>query len=129
MSRKIALSFQTRKAHGASGFIYSRESDSAISSGKTKRFIRLYLTAVLLLSLMFTVYIWQSTKMVEVKLRIQQSSKFSEGLEMNNAAIRAEISRLQSLSRIENVAKKELGMVVPKRRYYLPLPIGLLKNQ
>ncbi len=71
---------------------------------------------------MLTVYIWQSTKMVEVKLRIKNEEKVISNTENANADLRAEISKLQSLARIENVAKTELGMVIPRRLIYITMP-------
>lgn len=89
---------------------------------RRRRIIRLYLTAMILLALMFTLYIWQSTKIVEIKLRLQELTRRVEYLETNNAVQRAEISTLQSLTRIEKTAKSELGMVVPKKMLYIPMP-------
>lgn len=89
---------------------------------RRRKIVRLYLTAMLLLSLMFTLYIWQSTKIIEIKFRIQEIGRRVEFLETNNAVQRAEMSTLQSLSRIEKVAKTELGMVVPKKLCYIPMP-------
>jgi len=86
----------------------------------------LYLTAMILLSLMFTLYVWQSTKIVEVKFRLQQLEKKADALETNNSVLKADISRLQSLSRIERVAKQDLGMVVPSRLCYVPIPPHLM---
>ena len=77
---------------------------------------------------MLTVYIWQSTKMVEVKLRIKNIEKDINNLENANADQRAEISKLQSLTRIETVAKNELGMVVPRRIIYITMPEKWLKK-
>lgn len=93
-----------------------------------RRLVRLYLTAILLLSMMFTVYIWQSTKMVEIKFRLAGMSRSIESLETNNDVLRAEISKLQSLSRIEKVARSELGMVVPQKLCYLPMPDIFLRK-
>ncbi len=84
--------------------------------------IRLYLTAILLLGAMFTVYVWQSTKMVEIKLRIKSVEGDINNLENANADLRGEISKLQSLTRIESVAKAELGMVEPARLVYITMP-------
>ena len=89
---------------------------------RRKRIIRLYLTAVVLLGMMFTVYIWQSTKMVEIKLRISKIKRNTQNLQNHNADLRAEISKLQSLSRIESVAKTQLGMIVPKKLCYISMP-------
>jgi len=84
--------------------------------------IRLYLTAILLLGAMFTVYVWQSTKMVEIKLRIKAVEGDINTLENANADLRGEISKLQSLARIEAVAKSDLGMVEATRLVYITMP-------
>ncbi len=104
--------------------VRAQERDVSISEGTARRrqIIRLYLTAILLLSAMLTVYIWQSTKMVEVKLRIKNAEKVISNTENANADLRAEISKLQSLARIETVAKTELGMVIPRRLIYITMP-------
>ena len=99
-----------------------------VSYNRRRKLVRLYLTAMILLSLMFTLYVWQSTKIVEVKLRLQQLEKQADVLDTNNGVLRADISRLQSLSRIERVAKQDLGMVVPRRLCYVPIPPHLLKE-
>jgi len=99
-----------------------RENLSPEISTRRRQIIRLYLTAILLLGAMLTVYIWQSTKMVEIKLRIKNIEKDISNIENSNADLRAEISKLQSLARIEKVAKTELGMVVPSRLIYITMP-------
>ena len=48
-----------------------REEVTPEDIARRRHIIRLYLTAILLLSAMFTLYIWQSTKMVEIKLSIK----------------------------------------------------------
>lgn len=107
----------------------SREDVSAGTVTRRRQIIRLYLTTILLLSAMFTVYIWQSTKMVEVKLRIKTVEKNISNLENGNADLRSEISKLQSLARIETVAKTELGMVIPRRLIYITMPSNWNKKE
>ena len=99
-----------------------RDETSPEVNSRRRQIIRLYLTAILLLSAMLTVYIWQSTKMVEVKLRIKNVEKDINNIENANADLRAEISKLQSLARIETVAKTELGMIIPRRLIYITMP-------
>ncbi|HNX75288.1 MAG TPA: cell division protein FtsL [Candidatus Rifleibacterium sp.] len=99
-----------------------RDDTSPETTSRRRQIIRLYLTAILLLSAMLTVYIWQSTKMVEVKLRIKNVEKDISNIENANADLRAEISKLQSLARIETVAKTELGMIIPRRLIYITMP-------
>jgi cell division protein FtsL len=89
---------------------------------RRRRIIRLYLTAILLLSMMFTLYVWQSTKMVEVKLRIKRSEQEISNLENANSDLRGEISKLQSLTRIETIARNELGLIVPQKLIYITMP-------
>ncbi|MBF0545257.1 MAG: cell division protein FtsL [Candidatus Riflebacteria bacterium] len=86
-----------------------------------KKLIRLYMTAILLLSLMFTMYVWQSTKIVEIKWRLQELSKKISTLDTNNAVLKADISKLQSINRIEKLAKEDLGMVFPKQLCFIPM--------
>ncbi|MDN5278922.1 MAG: Cell division protein FtsL [Clostridiales bacterium] len=102
----------------------AREEIQPAMIAKRRQMIRLYLTAILLLSMMFTLYVWQSTKMIEVKLRIKKAEKNISVLENGNSDLRAEISKLQSLARIETVAKNDLGMIVPRKLIYLTMPEG-----
>lgn len=117
MKRSAVLSIQS-----FSGAFGRTDAPTMPGINRRRRMVRLYMTAILLLSLMFILYIWQSTKIVEIRLRIQELERRTETLDTNNAVLRADISRLQSLSRIEKVAKTELGMVVPKRLCYIPMP-------
>lgn len=94
-----------------------------------RRLIRLYLTVILLLAMMLSVYIWQSTKMVEIKFRLKDLERSISSLETNNDVLRAEISKLQSLPRIEKIAREQLGMVIPSKICYLPMPEYLLVNR
>ncbi len=118
---KTRILLNTAPAENATRNIV-REEVSPAETRRRRHIIRLYLTAILLLSMMFTVYIWQSTKMVEVKLRIKSIEKDIDNLENGNADLRAEISKLQSLARIEAVAKKDLGMVEPRKLVYIVMP-------
>ena len=117
MKRSAVLSVQS-----LSGAFGRTDAPALPGLNRRRRMVRLYMTAILLLSLMFILYIWQSTKMVEIRLRLQELDRKIETLDTNNAVLRADISRLQSLNRIEKVAKTELGMVVPKRLIYIPMP-------
>ena len=75
-----------------------------------------------MLSSMLTVYIWQSTKMVEIKLRIKNLGLAIESLESSNQDIKAEITKLHSVIKISEKAKTELGMVEPGKPLYIKLP-------
>jgi cell division protein FtsL len=120
----------SKPAAGTGSFARKGEARAGMGSGSAgggvgprRHVIRLYLTAMLLLGLMFTVYIWQSTKMIEIKIRLKEFERQIESLDTGNAVLRAEISKLQSLTRIEKVAKEDLRMVVPQNVMYLPMEV------
>ncbi len=100
----------------------AREDVTPEDVARRRHIIRLYITAILLLSSMLTVYIWQSTKMVEIKLRIKNLTATKEGLESSNEDIKAEITKLHSIIKISERAKSELGMVEPGKPIYIKLP-------
>ena len=99
-----------------------REELSTEDIARRKHIIRLYLTAILLLSSMLTVYIWQSTKMVEIKLRIKNLTREIEELESVNQEIKSETTKLEAIDVISEKAKSELGMVEPGKPIYIKLP-------
>jgi cell division protein FtsL len=91
---------------------------------KRRRILRLYLTAIFLVSAMLSYYIWQSSKMFEVKLRINSIEKDIKALENSNSDLRIEISKLQALGRIEEIATNDLGMRQPlaKQQLFIIMP-------
>ncbi len=90
---------------------------------KRRRILRLYITAIFLVSAMLSYYIWQSSKMFEIKLRINSIEKDIKALENSNADLRIEISKLQALGRIEEIATKDLGMRQPETAQQLFIAI------
>lgn len=100
----------------------ARENVTPEDVARRRHIIKLYITAILLLSSMLTVYIWQSTKMVEIKLRIKNLGLAIESLESSNQDIKAEITKLHSVIKISEKAKTELGMVEPGKPLYIKLP-------
>lgn len=91
---------------------------------KRRRILRLYVTAIFLVSAMLSYYIWQSSKMFEIKLRINSIEKDIKALENSNADLRIEISKLQALGRIEEIATKDLGMRQPETSQQLFIVIS-----
>jgi cell division protein FtsL len=116
---RVLINSQSSELNGRSS---GREDLQPAAMRNRWHIIRLYLTAILLLGAMFTVYVWQSTKMVEIKLRIKAVEGDINTLENANADLRGEISKLQSLARIEAVAKSDLGMVEATRLVYITMP-------
>ena len=99
-----------------------REEITPEDAARGKRITRLYFTAILLLSAMFTMYIWLYTKIVEIKLRIQTLNKTIENLESSNRDIKAKTTEFEAIDTIAQKAKNELGMVEPGKPIYIKLP-------
>lgn len=99
-----------------------RDEVSPEDIARRKRIIRLYLTAILLLSSMLTLYIWLYTKMFEHKLTIKNLTKTIENLESSNQEIRAKQTESGAIDKISERAKNELGMVEPGKPIYIKLP-------
>ncbi len=108
--------------------VTAREEVTPEDIARRRHIILLYLRAILLLSAMFTLYIWQSTKMVEIKLRIKSLNKTVENLESSNEDIKAETTKLEAIDRIAKKAKSELGMVEPGKPIYIKLPSNWKKK-
>ena len=62
--------------------------------------------------------------MFEVKLRINSIEKDIKALENSNSDLRIEISKLQALGRIEEIATNDLGMRQPsaKQQLFIIMP-------
>lgn len=118
LNRKVSVTLPAESEPG----LVTREEITPEDAARRRHIIRLYITAILLLSSMLTVYIWQSTKMVEIKLNIKKLAATAENLESSNADIKAEITKLQSIIRISEKAKSELGMIEPGKPLYIKLP-------
>lgn len=93
---------------------FDKEASPSDDVKRRRKIIRLYLTAIILISAMLSYYIWQSSKMFEIKLRINAVERTIKQLENTNADLQIEISKLQALERIEQIAVTDLGMVQPK---------------
>ncbi len=118
MNRKVSVMLPAE----AEIRVTPREEVTPEDIARRRHIIRLYLTAILLLSAMFTLYIWQSTTMVEIKLSIKNLNKTIENLESSNEDIKAETTKLEAIDLIAQKAKSELGMVEPGKPLYIKLP-------
>ncbi len=92
---------------------------------KRRHLFRLYFTAIVLLGMMLTLYVWQSNKMVEIKFRIKKVEDNIQNVKTSNSVLKNRISSEQSIARIEEKAKDELGMIPPINQ---PIRITLPKE-
>ena len=73
-----------------------------------------YLIAVMvLLTLVSVFHVWSRVEVIDLNLRISESSrKYKEELQ-ENKRLKVEVASLKAPARIEAVAKGELGMALP----------------
>ncbi|MBE3520280.1 MAG: septum formation initiator family protein [Firmicutes bacterium] len=70
----------------------------------------LYLVVAVLFGLML---VWQPANLANLAHRARELERQVEALKVENHSLKAELSRLESLSYVESVAKTKLGMVEP----------------
>jgi len=59
-------------------------------------------------------YVWQHTYVVRLGYEIERQREKQAALVQENKALKLEMGQLRSLKRVEEMARKRLGMVTPK---------------
>jgi len=60
------------------------------------------------------VYVWQHTYVVRLGYEIERLRERHSALVQENKALRLEMGQLRSLKRVEEMARKQMGMISPK---------------
>jgi len=73
-----------------------------------------YLTGVMvLLTLVSVFHVWSRVEVIDLNLRISESSRQLKDQQQENKRLRVEVASLKAPARIEALAKGELGMALP----------------
>ena len=73
-----------------------------------------YLTGVMvLLTLVSIFHVWSRVEVIDLNLKISESSRLFKEEQQENKRLRLEVASLKTPSRIEALAKGELGMALP----------------
>ena len=67
-------------------------------------------------------YVWQHIHVVRLGYEIEQLREHKAALVQENKALRLEMGQLRSLKRVEEIARKRLGMVTPKPGQVVLIP-------
>jgi cell division protein FtsL len=67
-------------------------------------------------------YVWQHIHVVRLGYEIEQLREQEAALVQENKALRLEMGQLRSLKRVEEIARRRLGMVAPKPGQVVLLP-------
>ena len=69
----------------------------------------------------FFAFLWIRVNILQTGYQISRSLEEQERMKQENNALRVERSALMTASRIENIARNELGMVTPKAKQVIVL--------
>lgn len=73
-----------------------------------------YLTGVMVLLTMVSIFhVWSRAEVIDLGLKISESSRYYQEEQQENKRLRVEVASLKAPARIEALAKGELGMDLP----------------
>lgn len=67
-------------------------------------------------------YVWQHVQVVRLGYEIEQLRETQAALVQENKALKLELGQLRSLKRVEEIARKRLGMVTPAPGQVILIP-------
>jgi len=89
--------------------------------GETMEFI-LTLALGLVILAAALLYVWQHTSVVRMGYEIERLRARHAALIQENKGLRLEMGQLRSLKRVEEIARKQLGMIAPKPEQVILVP-------
>ncbi|OGB93877.1 MAG: hypothetical protein A3G35_17190 [candidate division NC10 bacterium RIFCSPLOWO2_12_FULL_66_18] len=72
-------------------------------------------------------YVWQHTSVVRLGYEIEQLRERQAALVQESKGLRLELGQLRSLRRVEDIARKRLGMVAPKPGQVVVIPESVVQ--
>lgn len=87
------------------------ETELTISRGGMIKFM---LISLILLTAVSIFHVWSRFRLVELNLQLGESSRQLKELEQEQKRLRLEAESLKTPARIETLAKRDLGMTIPK---------------
>jgi len=79
-----------------------------------KQEVKHYLLIIITLVFFSLLFVWSRLGVVQVGYEISQANKVYQGLVKENQRLRVEVASLKSPSRIEEIAKNQLGFINPR---------------
>lgn len=75
---------------------------------------RFLMICMVLLTVVSIFHVWSRFRLVELNLQIGEASRQMKNLEQEQKRLMLEATSLKTPARIEAIAKRDLGMIVPK---------------
>ena len=72
--------------------------------------------SMILFMIVSVFHVWSRFKMVDLNLQISDSSRLLKEAEQEQKRLKLEVASLKAPSRIESIAKNELGMALPSQQ-------------
>ncbi len=76
--------------------------------------VSFYLQIFLVSLVILLFYVWQSVQSVKMNYQISRLEKKIQFFKNNNKYLNVRLDELTALSRVEKIARKELGLISPK---------------
>lgn len=74
---------------------------------------RFIVVCMVLITFVSIFHVWSRFRLVELNLQVSDASRKLKNLEQEQRQLQLEVASLKTPARIETIAKRELGMVVP----------------
>ncbi len=74
---------------------------------------RFLMICMILLTVVSVFHVWSRFKLVDLNLQISESSRLLKETEQEQKRLKLEVASFRTPSRIESIAKNELGMALP----------------
>jgi cell division protein FtsL len=77
---------------------------------------RFLMICMVLLTVVSVFHVWSRFKLVDLNLQISETSRLLKEAEQEQKRLNLEVASLRTPSRIETIAKNELGMALPSEQ-------------
>jgi cell division protein FtsL len=117
----LAVSRKDKEQFTTVSYLAAHEANMRRMRGVSSLTITLYIVGIMGVAGMLILYLCQCAQIVSSQYKICRLKETKSTLERSRLALKLEVNRLCSLERIENKARKELGMTHPPVRLVLDM--------
>ncbi|MFW6238106.1 MAG: FtsB family cell division protein [Halanaerobiales bacterium] len=108
---------------------YGTRTSEKCKQKKRKKYLILYITFILVMGCFMVVHISQSISINNLSYRIEEMEEKYDGINEENEILELKLSKNNSLSRVERLARSELNMGEPEQIAYIEVDEGEEKIQ
>lgn len=75
---------------------------------------RFLMICMILLTIVSIFHVWSRFRLIELNLQVSEASRTLKNLEQEQKRLQLEAASLKTPARVETIAKRDLGMTVPR---------------